>query len=330
MQRSENAHGLRLYHANVSSGMLDLNVSRELNMGGVQSQWIVVVLRKLADSDIPALLAGDFRNDILRIPFAPANGFQRLFVPAERDVSLLLVCRDSEGQLVPPPSFTLNEPPMGEAGPTAHRELTKPDPDFVFVKGHEPPDLHSLARGVAHTIRGHREPVFARPHQGSFGTRQRWNLTRIGWSSSSKPLVLVARSTFISVEDVKGWSSRPPDDARELEVDCDGLIDAETPEGQVTFYAVLERQQEWTPLTLSPVPPPFTALRKPVVLGNAEERLAVAFSELQVRLTTQPLEATNLPGVLDLWEATVKHLAVSTFRNEVLAWVRETRQNLLF
>ena len=317
-------------HVTSATGILTLSFDPSSASSNVTTTWIVVVLRHLTRESLPALMAGEFRNDVLRIPYTPTNNVQVVHVPIGRPLTILLASRDSEGQLVRSPSFELQDE---EAEPSLTIEPPPPTParpDLVFVEGGAPPNLETLARAVAKAARG--ESVVPRkpPHQGSFGTRQRWSLTRLGWNTSEHPLWLIARSTFIGPDDLEQWRTVLPADAIDMGIGCDSLIDATSEEGKVIFYAVLEQRENYRPVVLSPILPPYEASSKPYILGDAEARLAPTFEAIQKRLQHSVLTATDLSSQLDRWEAAVHHLEMSEFREEVLNWVKAMRSDTLF
>jgi hypothetical protein len=291
---------------------------------------VTVVLRTVRSRDVEALLRGDFKNDCLRIPVTMSDGSECVYVPSDRVLTLFLGLYDRQGQLLTSPSISVRD----EAEPAEGSELmdaqTEKDPEFVFVEGGKTPELRKLAQNVARSLTGQATKPTKSHHVGSFGTKQRWYLSRIGWNRSSKELLLVARPTFISMEDLALWADSPPDEAIPLPADCDGLIDATSPEGSVTFYAVMEGPAPWRPLRLAPVPPPFDTMHAPFVLGDANVRLRESFEVVRTRVASQPLALNELPSLLALWEAATAHIGECDTQAEVLEWIENCRKNALF
>jgi len=296
----------------------------------VATAWFVVVLRHLEKTAIGALLAGDFRNDLVRIPAKMTQISQELHVPVERPLTILLIIRDEKGNILPSPDVLLSDvaPECSPAVVTAKHESAFPE--LVFVDGASQPDLQTLAQGVANAISGRTAPPKRRENVGSFGTKQRWYLNRITWPPSPHPLLLVARHTFIAPNDLDQWKTDPPEEAIPLPPACDSIIDATAEENRVMFYAVLEGPTNWKPLALSPVLPPFDSVSAPYVHGDAEARLVEAFQAMQERLNNKALVSSDLTGLLDLWQAVVSPLIGTEIRSNVLSWVEETRTAVLF
>ncbi len=168
-----------------------------------------------------------------------------------------------------------------------------------MVRGQDGPDLGALARRIAARVadgvpQGEVEVPEVR---GGFGARQRATLVRLRWPvpPGGQALYLVARSTFLSAEEVAGWATGPPEDAIELPAGTDGLVDARPEPGRTTFYAVLAGGRS---LPLAPDPPPFGGASAPWLLGDVEEALERGLAPW-LRITA-PTEAADAPRPVDL------------------------------
>jgi hypothetical protein len=291
---------------------------------------VTVVLRKLGSDDVEALMQGAFKNDCLRIPVVVGDGSECVYAPADRALTLFLCLYNRKGQFLASPEIEVRDEAEITATPEVVHVHTERHPDFVFVEGGKTPDMRKLAQNVARSLSGEGAGASRSHHVGSFGTKQRWYLSRIGWNRSTQDLVIVARPTFISMEDLALWEQAPPDEAVALPAGCDGLIDATSPEGTVTFYAVLEGPAPWRPLRLAPVPPPFDTVHAPFVLGDANGRLGDSFRSIRTRVDSQPLALKDLPSLLALWEAAISAIGKCDTQTEVLRWIEDCRKNALF
>lgn len=191
---------------------------------------------------------------------------------------------------------------------------------LVFARGKEPlPDLSAMARRIAERVGATASTVPANapsaadpasdaahaagdaaPRQG-FGARQRWTLTRLGFAPAGphRERALVVRATFLSPAELGAWERALPDDAVPLPPECDGLVDARTPDDAMAFYAVLEGPAPWHPLPLQLLNPPFDECRRPFVLGDAARRLAPLAAATPTSEAHASLVAAALRGLME-------------------------------
>lgn len=220
------------------------------------------------------------------------------------------------------------EPPRADGPPKAPPAATTPAAagralPLVFARGKEPlPDLSAMARRIAERVGAAVGPATtepanaasatdpatdaaqasgdASPRQG-FGARQRWTLTRLGFAPAGphRERALVVRATFLSPAELRSWERALPDDAVPLPPQCDGLVDARTPDDAMAFYAVLEGPAPWHPLPLQLLNPPFDESRRPFVLGDAARRLAPLAAATPTSEAHASLVAAALRGLVE-------------------------------
>jgi hypothetical protein len=296
--------------------------------------FVVAALREPESFGAEAFWSGAVDNDLIRIPVVAAEGRAVIFIPAGRPVALTLVARGADGALLPAPLLvaapqhsdrdvldctdpnddvaTQHRDAPKLPGPVAHRAAPSRDTPFVFVADEAAPDLTALARRVAERATdGAAAPVVpARPRPSCFGTRQRWYLARLALpGAGAGPRLLVRRSTFMDADLVASWAAGPPEDAIAVAADADGLIDGVAAEDDTTFYVLLAGPAPFRPLPLMPVAPPFDAVRRPMTVGPAAERLDGAIAARLTALTAGAVALSELPPVLTLIRAAVAWLA---------------------
>jgi len=208
-------------------------------------------------------------RELIRVPVTDTQRAV-VHVPVNRVLGLALVARDLDDRPLEPPPFSVTDyrapspaPPVS-SGPIERAPL-------LFAQA-APADLAALARRVAGELA---VPTPKAPTPSGFGARQKWYLTRLGFTplDPDAPRVAVIRSQFIGEAELATWSAAPPTDAIGLASDRDGLVDGFTADDAMVFYAVLEGPGPWRPLTLTPIQPLFEACRAPAFIGPCRERL---------------------------------------------------------
>lgn len=311
----------------------------------VAKATLVVALRHMdpEGADDEAFWAGDLDNDLIRMSVVPEAGQVTAYAPADRVVQLTLVCRDAAGALTPAPRLSLAvevvagaqsgakaRVPVLEA-PVPHAHGPAADIPLIFVEGPDAPDLEALAARVASQVKG--EPVQAggRATSGAFGAKQRWYLTRLGFTPpEGAGLKAVVRTSFIDAPTLASFLVSPPDDALDLPEGSDGLVDGLTPADSFAFYAVLAGPAPWRLLQLTPLPPPFEASAAPALLGDVAGRLEPAVKARVAALaspTPGEIQALkDIPPQLALLEAAAAVLPKgSEARRAVAALAGEPR-----
>ena len=190
--------------------------------------------------------------------------------------------------------------------PVCHHTPADATVPLIWVDGTGPSSGEELGRRVAAHIAGAPETA---PQEevhspaGAFGARQRRWLTRLTWRPSERSKrVLVRRTRFIDPMVLASMASEPPEDAIVLPALCDGLVDGLTAAGDTAFYLVLEGPAPWTPVSISPLLPPFTEAARPLLLGAVEERLlemASAFDAGTLDATARELVDASLRVIDD-------------------------------
>jgi len=241
-----------------STGALEVAWRDDPEVASLEA-WVLLVDPDALD---PASLDRQaFMRELIRVPLAPRAGQARVYVPVDRALGLALVARDAAGQALAPRDFTIAAPLAA-----AEREATS-------LAGPAARDVASLERALAERLA---VPAPRTLGPTGFGMRQRWTSSRLAFTPEAGPAprLAVVRPTFIHEDEIRAWADAPPADAIALPPDADGLIDAATPDDAMAFYVVLEGPAPWRPLTLSPVPPPFDATRRPHVIGDGRARAA--------------------------------------------------------
>lgn len=326
------------------AGRLDVGWSAPLPTGATRAA-VIVSLRSVADADVALFWAGDLDGDLIRQPVEVGARTATLWVPSGRPLWLALVASDGSGRPLPCPAVSLLAPveadgepgspqgrlrPRALEGPVAHDHVASSLPELVFVEqaGHTPPDLDALARRVAERAAGD-APVTpaAAAHgaaRGGFGARQRWYLTRLGWPrpSGDEPRALVRRQTFITAEDAASWRDALPDDATPVADGADGLVDAVTAADKTAFYVVLTGPAPWVPLPVAPVPPPFSACRHPMLLGDVVSQLSGTIQARVAELEEGPLALGDVEPLLMLLDAAARVLPPTDPAQQCLAEAR--------
>jgi len=275
-------------------------------------------------------------RELIRVPVDPERGAATIYVPVDRPLGVLLMARDADGRPLPSPIPTVRSgPPVARVSPPASTpedsptlkssigaavsRPPRPAPQsaarslpLVFARGKEPlPDLSAMARRIADRLGAPAlaEPTpTAEPPEGppppprqGFGARQRWTLTRLGFAPAApdRERALIVRATFLSPETLLTFESALPDDAVHIPPDHDGLVDAQTPDDTMAFYAVLEGPAPWRPIAIELLNPPFDACRRPFVLGDAAHRLAPLAATAPTSEAHASLIAAALRGLME-------------------------------
>ncbi len=297
---------------------------------------VVVALRRIDEADVAGFWAGDFDADLVRQPAERGATAATLYVPAGRPLWLGLVATDAAGAPAPAVASGALDARSGVGagaraleGPVPHSHPPDAGTELVFVAGpgESAPDLAALAGRVARQVVGGADAAgsMAPPARGAFGAKQRWYLTRLGWpeGADSGPRALIRRPTFITAEEVARWSHELPPDAEPLPPDADGLVDGATPDDATAFYVVMQGPAPWRPLPLAPIPPPFDASRRPVLVGDVESPLTAAVTVALDGLEAETLALADLDPRLSLLEAAAQVLPADAQARRAVAGARQ-------
>lgn len=252
--------------------------------------WILLVAPESIALGAPSPSA--LLRELIRVPANALAGEARVYVPVERPLGVTLIARDAAGAPLPAPRFSVRSgPPVTGQGVTggaaaaavrgrSESRTTPPgttsagrDIPLVFARGKSAlPDLAGLARRIADRV-----PVPPSPTREAtgFGAAQRWTLTRFAFAPGGER-VLVVRPTFLDAATLASFATAPPPDAMPVPPDADGIVDALTPDGATSFYALLEREPggRWAVAPMRLSSPPFDDVARPFVLGNVAGRLS--------------------------------------------------------
>lgn len=286
----EGSDALGFVAATSHSGSLELAwvpfVAAELHV------WILLVAPESIALGAPSPSA--LLRELIRVPADALAGEARVYVPVERPLGVALIARDAAGAPLATPRFSVRSgPPVtgrGTAGGTvAAAARARPESrttpaapgttsagreiPLVFARGKSAlPDLAGLARRIADRVAV--PPTPSREATG-FGAAQRWTLTRFAFAPGGER-VLVVRPTFLDAATLASFASAPPPDAMPVPSDADGLVDALTPDGVTSFYALLEREPggRWAIVPMRLSSPPFDDVARPFALGDVAGRLS--------------------------------------------------------
>lgn len=176
-------------------------------------------------------------------------------------------------------------------GPVCHHEKTSEVIPLVWVGDVAPPSSEWVRRVAGHGGAEPTSPSEVSRTSGAFGARQRGWLTRLTWEPSpALERMLVRSSSFVDGARLAELATQMPVDAVAVPAQADCVVDGLTPMGEVMFYALFEGPEPWTSVPLMPVPPPFSGLESPLLLGEVEVRL----NQWAASLDEAALDATAL------------------------------------
>jgi hypothetical protein len=272
---------------------------------------VVIALRPIEPDLAADFWSGALDNDLIRQPVDTGRTQATLYVPSGRPLLLTLIVRRADNEGAEGRALHIGQ--RGDSpsqqtleAPVAHEAEGDPHTPLIFAHNARPPGFDQMARQLAaHAGPPSLEPE-ARAPLGAFGARQRWTLTRLTWTEREiAPLSLVIREQFVDAKTIASWTEGLPNDACAIPPSADGVLDASCPLGELRFYVLLSGPAPWTPVALSPVSPPFDAVKRPHIIGDLGPRLTEGVETLAHRLEHDELALSDVAPLLGLLHGAV-------------------------